>query len=103
MPALSAHAIKITLVLDPVEVFNVLQQVNTPDARVPFTINVEGRQLRTTLADKSVRKCFATPHQHGPQAVAVIIPGKLGRSDEVMEAGLVAQLRVRPAERVAAA
>jgi hypothetical protein len=57
MPTLSARAIKIVLVLDAVEVSDVLQQtVALADTRVPFTINVEGRHLRTTLAAKSVRK-----------------------------------------------
>jgi hypothetical protein len=68
MPAFAARAIKITLVLDAVEVF-------------------------------SVRKCLGPLRQSGPEAVAVIIQGKLMRDDTIAEAGLVAQLRVpKPAE-----
>jgi hypothetical protein len=55
----------------------VLQQtVALADPRVPFTINVEGRQLRTSFAAKAVRKCLATLHQSGPENVAVIIQGQ---------------------------
>jgi hypothetical protein len=104
MPTLSALSIKIVLVLDPAEVVDVLQQaVGLPNARVPFAIEVEGRRLRCTFAAKSVRKCLATLHQHGPENVAVIIQGTLMRDDTIAEAGLVVQVKVPKAESAAAA
>jgi hypothetical protein len=97
MPTVSARSIKVTVVLDSVEVLGVLQQATAiADARVPFTVEVEGRKLRTSFAAKSVRKALATLQANGPENVAVIIQGKLMRSDEISEAGLVAQLRASP-------
>jgi len=103
MPTVSARSIKITIVLDPVEVLGVLQQATAiADARVPFTIEVEGRKLRTNFSAKSVRKALATLHHNGPEAVVVIIQGKLLRDDTIGEAGLVAQLRAPKPEAVVA-
>jgi hypothetical protein len=101
MPTLSARAIKVTIVLDPTEVFDVLRQL-VPDPRVPFTINVDGRKLRADVAAKSVRKSLALLQQHGPEDVAVIIQGKLLRDDTIMEAGLVAQVKAPKPEPAAA-
>ena len=48
MPTVNARSIKITIVLDAVEVFDVLQQTTAiADARVPFAIEVEGRKALT--------------------------------------------------------
>jgi hypothetical protein len=94
MPTLSARAIKVTIVLDALEVFDVLKQtVALAATRVPFAIDVDGWLLRTDFSAKSVRRALATLHHHGVQNVAVIIQGKLGRGDVIAEAGLVAQLR----------
>jgi hypothetical protein len=104
MPTLSARSIKVTLVLDPLEVADVLQlTVAVADPRVPFAIDVEGRRLRCIFAAKSVRKCMALLHAQGPGNVAVIVQGKLMRDDTLAEAGLVAQVKVRPPEPAAEA
>ena len=96
MPQLSARSIKVTLVLDPAEVADVLAQtVAVADTRVPFAIDVDGRRLRCNFAAKSVRvrKALATLQHEGPGNVAVIIQGKLMRDDTIAEAGLIAQPR----------
>jgi hypothetical protein len=107
MPTLAARAIKVTLVLDPTEVFEVLQQtVAVADTRVPFEINVDGRRLRCTFATKGVRKALATLQHEGPGNIAVIIQGKLMRDDTIAEAGLMAQVKApkpEPETPVAAA
>jgi hypothetical protein len=73
MPTVNARSIKITLVLDAVEVRDVLQQATAiADARVPFAIDVEGRRLRCAFAAKSVRRALATLQANGPENVAVI-------------------------------
>ena len=97
MPTVSARSIKVTVVLDSVEVLGVLQQAAAiADARVPFTIEAEGRKLHCTFAAKSVRKTLAVLQHDGVENVVCIIQGKLLRSDEISEAGLVAQLRAAP-------
>jgi hypothetical protein len=104
MPTLTARSIKITIVLDAVETLGVLQQATAiADARVPFTIDVEGRRLHCTFAAKSVRKALATLQHNGPENVAVLVQGRLLRNDEIGEAGLVAQLRAPKPEPVVTA
>jgi hypothetical protein len=94
MPTLSARSIKVTIVLDSVQVLGVLQQVaGLPNARVPFTIEVDGRRLHCDLSAKSCRKALAMLQHNAPDAVAVLVQGKLMRSDEIAEAGLVAQVK----------
>jgi hypothetical protein len=101
MPTLSARSLKITIVLDSVEVLGVLQQATAiADARIPFTIDVEGRRLRCTFSAKSCRKALATLQHNGPENVVCIIQGRLQRDDMIAEAGLVAQLRAPKAEPV---
>jgi hypothetical protein len=102
MPTLSAHAIKIVVVLDPHEVADTLRHVAL-DARVPITIEVDGRKLRTDFSAKSVRKALATLQHAGPENVAVIVQGKLMRDDTIAEAGLVAQVKAPKPEPAAEA
>jgi hypothetical protein len=103
MPTLSARAIKITLVLDPVETFEVLKQTAALAAtRVPFAIDVDGWRLRTDFSARSLRRALATLHHNGVENVAVIIQGKLMRDGTISEAGLVAQVKARKPEPAAA-
>jgi hypothetical protein len=104
LPTLTARSIKIVVVLDSTEVLGVLQQATAiADARVPFTIEVEGRRLRCTFAAKAVRKALATLKQNEPENVVCIVQGKLLRNDEISEAGLVAQVKQPKPEPVVAA
>jgi hypothetical protein len=47
------------------------------------------------LNAKSVRRALAVIAEHGPDAVSVIVQGKLV-ADSITEAGIVAQPKVRP-------
>jgi hypothetical protein len=89
--ALSARSIKITVVLDPVAVLAAITHLQKIDARIPFTVDVDGRKLTCDFAPKAVRRCFVMIKEHGAEGVAVLIQGKLGKGDVVLEAGLTAQ------------
>jgi hypothetical protein len=93
-PILNARALKCTIVLDPAEV----AQIAAPDGkpRVVIDIRLPDRRISADLNAKSVRKALAAISEHGPDSVAVIIQGKLV-GDTIAEAGIVAQLKVKPA------
>ena len=77
---LAAKSIKVTLVVDP----------------------AGGRSLRATFNAKSLRRAQAAVRKAGPEAIAVIVQGKLGPGDEVHEAGIAATLKTaKPAEAAA--
>ena len=50
------------------------------------------RSRRGSLTPKSLRKVAATIAEHGVDGVAVIMQGKLGAGDVIIEAGLSAQV-----------
>jgi hypothetical protein len=64
---------------------------------VTLQVAVEGRKFTADIAAKSLRKCQATLAEHGVENVATIIQGKLGPGDRIVEAGLVAQVKVKAA------
>ena len=88
---LNARALKVTVVLDPAEISR-LPDPKTP--RIELTIKVDGRSVRCDVAAKALRKAKATIAEHGTDGVATIVQGKLGAGDVVLEAGLVAQVKV---------
>jgi ribosomal protein S3 len=45
------------------------------------------------VAAKAIRKAKATIAEHGADGVALLVQGKLNGSNEVVEAGLVAQVK----------
>jgi hypothetical protein len=51
-----------------------------------------GRKLSGQLIPKGVRKAVAMVAEHGPEAIALIIQGRLD-GDLLTECGLVAQIR----------
>jgi hypothetical protein len=65
-------------------------------ARTVLTINVSGEVVSADIATKSLRKAQATIAEHGVDGVSVLVQGKL-IGERVTEAGLVAQLKIRPA------
>jgi hypothetical protein len=96
---LAAKAIKVTLVVDPAAVVAIPLRDGAPAPVV--TIAAGGRSLRATFNAKSLRRTQATIRDVGPEAVAVVIQGKLGPDDEVLEAGIVATPKTpKPAEAV---
>lgn len=99
---LSAKSIKITIVLDPAEVASIPTPEGKP--RCLVRISVAGRVVSADLNAKSLRKVIATIRENGPENVAVILQGKLGANDEILEAGLSAQPRtVKPSAEAAPA
>jgi hypothetical protein len=102
MPSVTvtSRAIKIVLVLDAAQVRAAIRPVQDVAARIPFSINVDGRRLTADFAPKAVRKCFAMIEEHGAEGCAVLIQGKLMPGDTIAEAGLVAQpkRKTEPAE-----
>jgi hypothetical protein len=98
MPTIAARSIKLTVVLDAVQVRTALAPLQKIEARIPLAIEVDGRTLTMDFAPKGIRRCFNAIVEHGVDGVAVILQGRLGRSgsqDVVLEAGLVAQPKTR--------
>jgi hypothetical protein len=91
----TARAIKIVLPLDPAAVMAAIKPLQKVEARLPFSIDADGRTLCCDFAPKAVRKAFSIIREHGEQNVSVIIQGKLGKDDVVLEAGLVAAPKLR--------
>src|SRR5690242_14373689 len=99
--AVTARAIKITVVLDPAQVAEALAPFEQASGRVPLEVTVEGRTLRCDFAAKAVRKALGAIREHGPGGVAVLVQGKLTADDSIAEAGLVAQPRLPKAVEAA--
>lgn len=86
-----ARTIKVTLVLDAGEI----AKLQPPPDGVPRTtlhISVAGHNAVADLAAKSLRKVIAAVREN-PENFAVILQGKLGPKDEILEAGLSSQPR----------
>jgi hypothetical protein len=96
MPQLTTRALKCIVVLDPVEIEAIDPGVV---ARVIFNIRLAdgSRTVTADIAAKSLRKVQAAIAEHGPDGIAVIIQGKLGRGDVLLECGMVAQIKAKPA------
>jgi hypothetical protein len=91
---LTARTLKVTLVLDPNEILALLVPDGQPRCLVRVT--VAGRTLTADLNAKSVRKAIATIRASGPDAVVAILQGKLDAQNQLIEAGLSAQPKVKP-------
>ena len=97
---LSARALKITVPLDVAEV------VALPDpggqARCQLAIACEGKIYIADIATKSLRKAKSTITANGVENVFIVIQGKL-RNNEIVECGLVAQVKTPKPAAVEAA
>jgi hypothetical protein len=96
----TARALKVTVPLDATEV------AALPDpggqARSQLAITCEGKVYTADIATKSLRKARATITANGAENVFVLVQGKL-KGNEIIECGLVAQLKTpKPAEVVGA-
>jgi hypothetical protein len=80
--------LKVVAVLNAAE----LLDIEVPDgaARFVLTIRLHDRTVTADLAAKSVRRAIATVRQHGPEAVAAIVQGRLS-GHQIAEAGLSVQ------------
>ena len=95
---LLAKSLKCTVVLDPAALAGVV--VPNGQAKFQVTIQVGGKMLRAELNSKSVRRCVTTINETGPDAVAVIVQGKLV-GEVIEEAGIAAtpkQPKLQPIE-----
>jgi hypothetical protein len=93
MPTLNARALKCTVLLDPTEIESLALVEGRP--RVELSIRTaDGRTLVADIAAKAVRKAQAVIAEHGADGVAALLQGKLGQGDVLLEAGLVAQVKV---------
>ena len=93
---LNGRAVKITVVLEPVEV--VALAAPEGQSRTVLHIKVGGRNVSADIATKSLRKAVALIRGIGADGCVALIQGKLGPDDVVLECGLVAQAKVRAVE-----
>jgi hypothetical protein len=82
--------LKVVAVIDPTE----LLEIEVPDGKPRFVLTVKLPQSTVTadLAAKSVRRAIAAVREHGPEAVAAIVQGRLSGT-QIAEAGLSVQPR----------
>ena len=90
---LTAKSLKVVVPLDPAEVSSLRAP---PTARVMLDIQVAGGapKVKAEVATKSLKKAQATIREHGADGCAAFIQGKLTAGGVVVEAGLVAQVKV---------
>jgi hypothetical protein len=91
---ITARTIKITIPLSPEDVL-ALSAVDG-QLRVRFIVAYEDVKLRADIAAKSLRKAQATIREAGADNSFVAVQGKLGRGGEILECGLVAQVKALP-------
>jgi hypothetical protein len=87
----NARTIKVTLPLDAAAVAILPAPDGQP--RSKLIISCEGRNYTADVAAKSLRKVKATIVANGVENVFVMVQGKL-KNNEIIEAGIVAQLKV---------
>jgi hypothetical protein len=85
---LNAKSLKATIVLDPVEVLSV--PVKDGLSKIALKVAVGGRTISAEVNAKSLRRCIATVRDLGPDAVAVVLQGKLEANGVLVEAGIAA-------------
>jgi hypothetical protein len=80
--------LKVVAVIDPAE----LLDVPVPDGkpRIVLTVRLPDGTVTADLNAKSVRRAIAMVREHGPEAVAAIVQGRLSGS-QIAEAGLSVQ------------
>jgi hypothetical protein len=90
----TARSLKVTVVLDPIEV---LHLGYPPGPRTALHIDVAGRVVSADLNSKTLRKVITTIQDSREVGCAVILQGKLV-GERIEEAGLVAQPKVAKAQ-----
>jgi hypothetical protein len=88
---LSAKALKVTLLLDPVVVGKL--ELGSGAPAPPFVIAVAGRTIHAQVSAKSLRRVLGILAQYGPEKVVVLLQGKLAAGDVLAEPGLTAQVK----------
>jgi hypothetical protein len=91
MPRLNAKSLKVTCVLNADEVA-VIPDVGSPRVLLHIAVPEIG-VVTTDIAAKSVRKVQAQVAEHGSDAIAVILQGRLASGGRIVDAGIVAQVK----------
>jgi hypothetical protein len=86
---LSARSVKLVVPLDAADV----AAMPVPEGRATFAVTYIGGMLEASVNAKSLRKVQSTIRDHGAEGVFVMLQGKLGRGGEILECGLVAQVK----------
>jgi hypothetical protein len=88
-----ARSVKLTIPLEPATVAALVAPESGP-ARVKLTVTFDGGALRAEVAAKSVRKAQRVLAENGVDAVFCMLQGRLAAKNEIIECGLVAQMKV---------
>jgi hypothetical protein len=95
-PTVSARgAPKVVIVLNADELLG----LEIPNGQPRFMLAIrlpDGRAVAADLSAKSVRRAIAATHENGPDNVTLILQGKLGADDRIVEAGIAAQVKATP-------
>ena len=88
---LESRALKASVVLDPA----VLADVVVPNglAKVTLRVAVPDKTIVAEVNAKTLRRTIAAITAAGPDAVAVVLQGRLEPGDILAEAGIAAQLK----------
>jgi hypothetical protein len=88
---LESRALKASVVLDPV----VLAGVIVPNglAKVTLRVAVPEKTIVAEVNAKTLRRTIAAINAAGPDAVAVVLQGRLESGNILAEAGIAAQLK----------
>src|SRR5262249_34929943 len=87
-----ARAVKVTIPLQPATVAALVAPESGP-SRLKLVVTFDGGSVRAELAAKSVRKAQRTLAEHGLDAVFCSLQGRLAVKNEIVECGLVAQVK----------
>jgi len=87
-----ARSVKVTIPLQPATVAALAAPESGP-SRIRLTVTFDGGSLRTEVAAKSVRKAQRVLVENGLDAVFCMLQGKLALKNEILECGLVAQVK----------
>jgi hypothetical protein len=91
---LTTNKLKVTMVLKAEELLAV--SASEGQARTVLRVKTaDGRAVSADIATKSLRKAQTTARELGADGVALILQGSLAANDVLVEAGLVAQPRVK--------
>jgi len=93
--AVTVRAIKVSIPLDPAAI----GALPLPDQqRVELIVDCDGQRYAASISTKSLRKAQSTISANGADACFTLLQGKL-KAHEIIECGLVAQIKIAKAER----
>jgi hypothetical protein len=87
-----ARSVKVTIPLQPATVAALGAPESGP-SRIKLIVAFDGGTLRAEVAAKSVRRAQRVLAENGLEAVFCMLQGKLAPKNEIVECGLVAQVK----------